>query len=173
VKDFDLYQAISNCSDLLEKFGGHKYAAGLTLDPSNLVAFQERFEQVVAKSMTEEMQTPVIEIDAVLKFDTITPKFFAVLKQMAPFGPENLKPLFESRNVMVMDSLASFKDRHLRFVASQDGQHNVFNAIGFDLMEHYDFLLKGNPFRLVYTIEENIFNGNTSLQLRIRDIKPE
>ncbi len=174
IKDFDLYQAISDCSDLLEKFGGHKYAAGLTLDPSNLTAFQERFEQVVAQSITEEMQTPVIEIDVALKFDTINPKFYSVLKQMAPFGPENHKPVFESRNVMVLDdSLASFKDRHLRFVASQDGQHNVFNAIGFDLMEHYDFLLKGNPFRMAYTIEENVFNGNTSLQFRIRDIKPE
>ena len=173
IKDFDLYQAISDCSDLLEKFGGHKYAAGLTLDPSNLLAFQERFEQVVAQALTDEMQIPVVEIDVPIKLDAINPKFNSVLKQMAPFGPENLKPVFEARNLYVLESLASFKDKHLRFVVAQQGQHQVFHTVGFDMMEHYDFLASGKPFRMAFTLEENVFNGNTSLQLRIRDIKVE
>lgn len=173
VNGFDLYQAISKCSDLLEKFGGHKYAAGLTLDQKNLAAFRNRFEEVVAASMTEEMQTPVIDIDCVIPFEIITQKFQNVLKQMAPFGPENHKPVFESKNVRVINSLTSFKDKHLRFLAGQEGSDFVFNAVGFDMMEYYDRIAGGALFNMAYTIEENIYNGNTSLQLRIKDIKFE
>ena len=171
VNGFDLYQAISRCGDLLEKFGGHKYAAGLTLDKNNLVAFRQRFEEVVAESMTVEMQTPVVEIDLVIPFDAIHQKFQNVLKQMAPFGPENQKPVFESKNVYVVNSLASFKDKHLRFLAGQEGSNCVFNAVGFDMMEYYERISNGSRFHMAYTLEENTFNGNTSLQLRIKDIK--
>jgi len=171
VRDFDLYKAISGCSDLLEKYGGHKYAAGLTLDKSNLLAFQERFEQIVSSSITEEMLTPIIEIDLSVQFDSLTSKFYNVLKQMAPFGPENPKPVFEAKNVSVLNSLSNFKDKHIRFLASQAGNETMFNAVGFDLIEHYDRLTKADSFSIVFTLEENTFNGNTSLQLRIRDIK--
>ena len=171
VNGFDLYQAISRCGDLLEKFGGHKYAAGLTLDKNNLAAFRQRFEEVVAESMTVEMQTPVVEIDLVLPFDALHQKFQNVLKQMAPFGPENQKPVFESKNVYVVNSLASFKDKHLRFLAGQEGSNCVFNAVGFDMMEYYERISNGSRFHMAYTLEENTFNGNTSLQLRIKDIK--
>lgn len=171
VRDFDLYKAISGCSDLLEKYGGHKYAAGLTLDKSNLLAFQERFEQIVSSSITEEMLTPIIEIDLSVQFDALTPKFYSVLKQMAPFGPENPKPVFEAKNVYVLNSLSNFKDKHIRFIAGQAGNETMFNAVGFDLIEHYDSLAKADSFSIVFTLEENTFNGITSLQLRIRDIK--
>lgn len=173
VSGFDLYEAISQCSDLLEKFGGHKYAAGLTLDQKNLVAFRNRFEEVVAASITDEMRTPAIEIDMIIPFEAITQKFQQVLKQMAPFGPENHKPVFESKNVCVLNSLASFKDKHLRFLAGQEASNFAFNAVGFDMMEYYDRIAGGTPFHMAYTIEENIFNGTTSLQLRIKDIKFE
>jgi single-stranded-DNA-specific exonuclease len=173
VRDFDLYQAIEQCSDLLEKYGGHKYAAGLTLDRSNLLAFQERFERVVSTSITEEMMTPVVEIDMPIQFDQMTSKFNSILKQMAPFGPDNHKPVFEAQNVFVMNSLSSFKDRHLRFLAGQENNDSIFNAVGFDLMEHYDRLASGEPFRIAFTLEENTYNGMTSLQLRIKDIKFE
>ncbi len=119
VNGFDLYQAIEQCGDLLEKFGGHKYAAGLTMDPTNLSAFQQRFEEVVTATITDEMLTPVIEIDLPITFDAITPGFISVLKQMAPFGPDNQRPVFEARNIFVMNSLATFKDKHLRFLAGQ------------------------------------------------------
>ncbi len=171
VRDFDLYKAISGCSDLLEKYGGHKYAAGLTLDKSNLVAFQERFEQIVSSTITEEMLTPIIEIDLSVQFDALTSKFYSVLKQMAPFGPENPKPVFEAKNVSVLNSLSNFKDKHIRFLAGQAGNETMFNAVGFDLIEHYDSITKADSFSIVFTLEENTFNGNTSLQLRIRDIK--
>lgn len=173
VRDFDLYQAIEQCSDLLEKYGGHKYAAGLTLDRSNLLAFQERFEHVVSTSLTEEMMTPVVEIDMPIQFDQMTSKFNSILKQMAPFGPDNHKPVFEAQRVFVMNSLSSFKDRHLRFLAGQENNDSIFNAVGFDLMEHYERLASGEPFRIAFTLEENTFNGMTSLQLRIKDIKFE
>ena len=171
VRDFDLYKAISGCSDLLEKYGGHKYAAGLTLDKSNLVAFQERFEQIVSSTITEEMLTPIIEIDLSVQFDALTSKFYSVLKQMAPFGPENPKPVFEAKNVSVLNSLSNFKDKHIRFLAGQAGNETMFNAVGFDLIEHYDSITKADSFSIVFTLEENTFNGNISLQLRIRDIK--
>jgi len=171
VNGFDLYEAISACSDLLEKFGGHKYAAGLTLEPANLVAFQQRFEEVVAERLTDEMRIPVVDIDITVHFDAITPKFVSVLKQMAPFGPENPKPVFEARNVYVMNSLGSFKDKHIRFLAAQLGNENVFNVVGFDCMEHYNRLSQGQRFRMAFTIEENTYNGVTSVQLRIKDIK--
>ena len=171
VNGFDLYQAIEQCGDLLEKFGGHKYAAGLTLDPVNLLAFQQRFEAVVAATITDEMLTPVVEIDLPIHFDILTPKFISVLKQMAPFGPDNQRPTFEAKEVFVLNSLATFKDRHLRFLAGQRGQELFFNAVGFDQIEHYDRLMEGDPFNMAFTVEESTFNGNTSVQLRIKDIK--
>lgn len=171
VMGFDLYEAILKCSDLLEKFGGHKYAAGLTMDKKNLLAFQQRFEEVVATQITSEMLTPSIEIDTAISFDAITPKFLNVLKQMAPFGPENQKPVFEAKNVYVSNSLSNFKDRHVKFTASQEANGSSFQVVAFDLGEHYEQLAMQTPFRMVFTIEENYYNGYTSIQLRAKDIK--
>lgn len=171
VNGFDLYNAILGCSDLLEKFGGHKYAAGLTLDISNLEAFRERFEEVVSSTITDEMLVPVIDVDLSIPIDAITPRFLSVLKQLAPFGPGNHKPVFEIENAFVFNSLTSFKDRHIKFLVGQNGNDSVFQAIGFDLGGYYERLLKGNTFRMLFTIEENVYNGITSIQLRIKDIK--
>ena len=173
VNGFDLYQAIEACGDLLEKFGGHKYAAGLTLHPTNLAAFEQRFEEVVAATITDEMLTPVVEIDMPVEFDMLTPKFQSVLKQMAPFGPENQRPVFEAKKVRVLNALSTFKDRHVRFLASQDGNESFFQTVGFDQIEHHEKLQMGDPFRIAFTIEENTFNGTTSVQLRLKDIKFE
>jgi single-stranded-DNA-specific exonuclease len=171
VSGFDLYEAIVSCGDLLEKFGGHKYAAGLTMGKENLEAFQQRFEEVVSASITSDMLTPSVEIDIPISFDTITQKFINVLKQLAPFGPENPKPIFETRNVYVINSLSNFKDRHIKFLAAEEGSQNVFQAVGFDLAEYYERLAGGNNFRMAYTVEENVYNGNTTVQLRVKDIK--
>jgi len=171
VMGFDLYEAICKCSDLLEKFGGHKYAAGLTMDKKNLAAFQQRFEEVVTAQITSEMLTPSIEIDTTISFDAITPKFINVLKQMAPFGPENQKPVFEAQHVYASSSLSNFKDRHVKFTASQEGNGSAFQVVGFDLGEHYEQLAMQTPFRMAFTIEENFYNGYTSIQLRAKDIK--
>lgn len=171
VNGFDLYGAILSCSDLLEKFGGHKYAAGLTLDASNLEAFQQRFEEVVSSTITEDMLIPVVEIDSTISLDAINTKFLNVLKQMGPFGPENQRPVFEAKNLFVFNSLSSFKDRHIKFLVGQEGCTNVFQAVGFDMAEYYDQISKGGAFRMAFTIEENMYNGITTIQLRIKDIK--
>lgn len=171
VKNFDLHRAIESCSALLEKFGGHKYAAGLTMPKENLQAFQKKFEEVVSSTITDEMLTPVIEIDLALPFDAITTKFRSIVKQMAPFGPDNHKPVFESGEVFVANSLTSFKDKHIRFLAGQKDNEVVHNAVGFDMMEYHERIASGDYFRIAYTIEENTYNGMTSLQLRLKDIK--
>jgi single-stranded-DNA-specific exonuclease len=171
VNGFNVYEAILQCGELLEKFGGHKYAAGLTMEKHNLEPFQLRFEEIVARSITTDMLTPVVEVDVPLVFDRITPKFMNILKQMAPFGPENQRPVFEASQIYVAHSLTSFKEKHVRFLAAQEGSKNVFQAVGFDLAEYYDHLATGELFRMVFTIEENVFNGSASIQLKIKDIK--
>lgn len=173
IKEFDLYKALEQCAPLLEKFGGHKYAAGLTLERENVEAFKKRFEEVVSESLSDEMQTPVIEIDITVPFDAITPKFITVLKQMAPFGPENQKPTFEARNLYVVNSLSKFKDKHVRFLVGQQETDCVFQVVGFDLAEHYARLSYGDQFKMAFTIEENSYNGIMSIQLRAKDIKFE
>ncbi len=170
VHGFDLYEAIEACSDLLDKFGGHRHAAGLTLDHQNLDAFIDRFEEVVTARMTDEMKSPVMDIDAEIELDTITPKFLNILKQMAPFGPENLNPVFAAHHLQVAHSLSAFKDRHIRFFVKQENANNVLAVVGFDMVKHYEALVSGKPFSMAFTIEENVFNGNTSIQLKIKDI---
>lgn len=172
VNGFDLYQAILGCSDLLEKFGGHKYAAGLTLDASNLEAFQQRFEEVVSSTITPEMMTPVIEVDCTIPLDAVNAKFVNVLKQMGPFGPENPRPVFVAENLYVFNSLTCFKERHIKFLVGQEGSDSVLQAVGFDMAEYFERISSGgNAFRMAFTIEENVYNGTTSIQLRIKDIK--
>lgn len=171
IHGFDLYRAISACGDLLEKYGGHKYAAGLTLDPNNLTAFRQKFEEVVAANLTPEMLVPVVDIDTEVFFDAITTKFVNILKQMAPFGPENTTPVFVAHNVYVFNSLTCFKEKHIRFLAGQHNARNVFQAVGFNLAEYYEKLQMGGRFSLAFTVEENTYNGVTSIQLRVKDIK--
>ncbi len=171
VSGFDLYQAILSCSDLLEKFGGHKYAAGLTLDASNLEAFQRRFEEVVSATLTTDMMTPVIEIDSNILLDAVNLKFVNVLKQMGPFGPDNSKPVFAASDLFVSGSLSCLKDRHIRFLVGQKGGRNVLQAIGFDMAHVYQSVANTDFFSMAFTIEENVYNGTTSIQLRIKDIK--
>jgi single-stranded-DNA-specific exonuclease len=171
ISGFDLYNAIEECSDLLEKFGGHKYAAGLTLDISNLEAFQQRFEQVVSSTLTDEMLTPLVDVDLSISLDGITSRFVSLLKQMAPFGPGNQKPVFEIRNAYVFNALTSFKDRHVKFLVGQEGNQSIFQAVGFDLGDYYDQLSRQETFRMAFTIEENTYNGSTTVQLRAKDFK--
>lgn len=167
---FDLYEAIEQCADLLEKFGGHKYAAGLTLTHENLDKFIDRFEKVVTARVTDEMLTPVLEIDHELNLSDITPKFLRILKQMAPFGPENQNPVFVARNLVLL-SIECLKNRHLKLVVTDKTRSSRFHAIGFDMMPaDYPTLEDGNV-DLVFTLEENTFRGETTIQLRLRDIR--
>lgn len=171
VPGFDVYNAIENCSDLLEQFGGHMYAAGLTMDINNVEAFQKKFEEVVAGSIPEELLTPLIEIDTEIEFDRITRKFFNVINQMEPFGPENLPPIFLAENVSVAGSLRLIKNKHLKFIAKQEGNNNKLEAIGFNMAEYESRMKDGEKFKMAFSIEENNYMGYQSIQLNIKDIK--
>jgi single-stranded-DNA-specific exonuclease len=171
VNGFDLYAAVSACGDLLEKFGGHRYAAGLTMDPANLEAFRRRFEEVVVATITEESLTPVVEIDVALPLGAVNGRFFSVLKQMAPFGPDNQRPVFSTATATVVNSLTSFKERHLRFYVGDGNSDNVFQAVAFDMAHHFERISGGDSFRMAYTIEENTYNGNTTMQIKVKDIQ--
>ena len=174
VLDFDVYNAIDACSDLLEQFGGHKYAAGMSMKLENVAAFTEKFEEVVSSQITEELLTPQIGIDSELQLTQINNKFNAILKQFAPTGPSNMRPVFMSENVfMTSNSRKIGGDKtHLRLEVFQEENPDLkFNCIGFGLGAILDELDEGMPFSIAYNIEENHWNGQTTLQLNLKDIK--
>ena len=172
VKDFDVYEAIDACSDLLEQFGGHKYAAGLTLKLENLEAFQKKFEAVVSSTITEHMLIPEIEIDDSLSFDSINEKFLRVLRQLAPFGPGNMAPVFLTHNVVDAGNVCIVGSNHLRMdLRDQKNPKETFPAIAFGLGDRFSPVYQRKPFSVCYTIDENEVNGNVALQLNVKDIK--
>ena len=174
VQGYDLYQAIEACSDLLESFGGHMYAAGLTMKKDNIQAFMERFEQYVNSTITEDQLVPRIFIDTELSFSEINEDFFKTMSQFQPFGPENMSPVFISRNVCDSGSgrMVGSSGEHLKLDLCQEstGQKS-FSAIAFSQANHFEYIKGGNPFDICYSLEMNEFRGNRNLQLNIRDIK--
>jgi single-stranded-DNA-specific exonuclease len=174
VEGFDLYQAIDACSDLLENFGGHMFAAGVTMKIENVPIFRERFEEVVSKMIKKDQISASIEIDAEMELKNITPKFYRILKQFQPFGPENMSPIFLTRNVVDngCGRVVGSGSEHLKLELIQEvDPFRTYPAIGFQLSKHFKYISKGDPFDICYSIEENEFRGNTTLQIRIRDIK--
>ncbi|MFM2207987.1 MAG: hypothetical protein RL213_1962 [Bacteroidota bacterium] len=172
VKDFDIYNAIESCSDLLEQFGGHMYAAGLTLRIENLEKFTERFEEIVSSTIEERMLVQEIEIDAELRLSEITPSFFNVLKQFAPFGPGNMNPVFRTENVRDTGLSRVVGNNHLKLnIAEDENTRFGSEGIAFQLGQYHPFISRRIPFDVCYTIEENTYNGRTSLQLNVKDIK--
>ncbi len=174
VQGYDLYQAIEACSDLLESFGGHMFAAGLTLKKENIRPFMDRFEQYVNSTITEEQLVPRIFIDMELSFSEINDEFFKTMSQFQPFGPENMSPVFVSRNVFDTGSgrMVGSSGEHLKLDLCQEstGQKS-FSAIAFSQANHFEYIRGGNPFDICYSLEMNEFRGNRNLQLNIRDIK--
>jgi len=174
VQGYDLYQAIEACSDLLESFGGHMFAAGLTLKKENIRPFMDRFEQYVNSTITEEQLVPRIFIDTELSFSEINEEFFKTMSQFQPFGPENMSPVFVSRNVFDTGSgrMVGSSGEHLKLDLCQEstGQKS-FSAIAFSQANHFEYIKGGNPFNICYSLEMNEFRGNRNLQLNIRDIK--
>ncbi len=174
IKGIDLFEILEQCSDLLEQFGGHTMAAGLSLKSVNFDAFRMRFDTVVKKQLNQVYPEAFIEYDARIRFDDITPKFYRVLKQFAPFGPGNMRPVFMSEKITDARFTRSVGEHntHLKLHAKQLGSPNVeLNGIGFD-MGHYTAEIKtGTAIDILYSLEENTFNGVTSLQLFIKDIK--
>lgn len=175
VPGFDVYEAIDACSDLLEQFGGHTFAAGLSLPVDNLAAFRQKFDEIVRQRILPEQLTPLIDIDLDLDLNAITPRFFAILKQMAPFGPENMTPVFASHGVLLSGTPIIMKEKHLKIEVFQPMPQGTakFTAIGFGMSAFYLQLKAGVPFSIAYTIEENTFRDNTTLQLYLKDIKLE
>lgn len=174
VRGFDLYDSIESCADLLENFGGHIYAAGLTLKEENLPEFTRRIDEYVRTHISPEMSVPVVDIDAKLNFSRITPKFFRILKQFQPFGPGNSSPVFETDNVY--DDGSGRKvgpaGQHLKLELIQESQpYHPVPAIGFNMADSFDHIKAGNPVDVCYYIVENYYRGSSTLQLRLKDIK--
>jgi len=169
IKGFNIYEAIHSCENLLEQFGGHKYAAGLTLDLANIPEFVNKFEEVVSKNITDDILTPKLMVDHLINFKDISPVLFKIINQMEPFGPGNPSPLFASYNVTCKNARIVGED-HLKLFLKQDGSKETFDAIAFRLGEHLDEVMN-NPFNIAFHIELNEFRGNQTLQLVIKDIK--
>jgi len=174
VSGFNVYDALQACSEHIIQFGGHKYAAGLTIAPDQYQNFKKKFNQVVAESIAESSLTPEIKIDAEIHFNDITPKFFRILKQMAPFGPGNMNPVFVSHslNDTGYSKKVGKEASHLKLSVRDLKSGIVMNGIGFGMGDKYEIVKSGKPISVVYTLEENHWRDKVSLQLRIKDIKP-
>ena len=172
VRDFDIYEAVDACSDLLEHFGGHKFAAGLSLKPENLESFCNRFEATVREKLKGIELVPEVEIDAPLPLNVINSRFYNVLKQFAPFGPGNMAPLFMTKGVMDAGGSRIVGKNHLKLsVVHPEIAGGPFSAIAFQQGEQFGLIEKQIPFNICYHVEENEWNGVINLQLNIKDIK--
>ncbi len=173
VKGFDVYEALEGCKEHIEQFGGHKYAAGLTLLESEYLNFKQKFEEVVSETIDRNLLTPEISIDEELELKDITPKFYRILKQFAPFGPGNMSPVFISRGLTDtgFGKCVGEDKTHLKCQVKQADSKAVFDVIGFNLGDKLDLIKEGKKFDAVYSLDENTWNGNTKIQLKLKDIR--
>lgn len=173
VKGFNIYEALEACREHIEQFGGHKYAAGLTLDEAEYAAFKQKFEEVVSATIDPGLLTPTLQIDQEIDFTDISPKFNRILKQFAPFGPGNMRPLFLTKKVYDTGHARTLgeEDKHLKCALRQEKNKTYFGAIGFGLGDKLPLLSDHQPADIVYTVEENEWNNKVSLQLNLRDIQ--
>jgi len=173
VKGFDVYNALEACAEYIEQFGGHKYAAGLTLEEGNYEAFKQKFEEVVSQSIDQHLLVPEIRVDAEINLTDISPKFHRILKQFAPYGPRNMTPVFLTKNLSdsgFAKPVGKTQD-HLKCSVQQLPKPQFIGAIGFNLGAKFDLVSQKKPFDAVYSIDENEWNGTVSLQLKLRDIR--
>lgn len=172
VKGFDVYNALEACSEHLEQFGGHMYAAGMTLAAENYSIFKEAFEKEVEKTIHPDMLIPEIAIDAEINFIDITPKLIRILKQFEPFGPLNMTPTFLTRDVKDTGygKPMGQEDEHIKLFVKQNGTEGI-PAIGFGLGDQFNLTANHKPFQMAYCIDENEWNGKISIQLRLKSIK--
>lgn len=171
VEGYNVYNAISACEHLLDQFGGHMYAAGLSMPIDKVEDFKAEFEEYVSSTITEDQLIPKINIDAEVVIDDITPKLYKILRQMSPFGPENMTPIFVMHNVFAKGAPLLLKDIHLKFKAEQEGSNYSIDCIAFGMGHVFEQVKSGKSFSLAFTIEENDFRNVKSLQLFIKDIK--
>ena len=172
VSGFDVYNALEACSDHIEQFGGHKYAAGLTLKEENYEAFKQAFEDEVSKTINNSLLTPEIKVDMQIDLPQVNDKLWRIIKQFAPFGPGNMTPIFMTDNLRDTGygKCVGEDDKHLRITVTQSGKEKLV-CIGFGLGDKLDIISNKKPFKAVYSVDENHWNGNVSLQLKLRDIK--
>jgi len=168
IADFDLYNAFTECADLLENYGGHKMAAGLTINKEMIPKFQERIKRIANRQITDEMLHPSLLIDCEIDFNEINQDFINHLKKMAPFGPGNMRPVFIARNLSIAGMPRIVGENHLKFKATKDKK--VVSAIGWKLGTLYEMLISNRPLDMAFVIEENEWNGIKEIQLNIKDI---
>jgi len=175
VKGFDIYNALEQCTEFIEQFGGHKYAAGLTLKEENYQNFKNKFEEVVKNTISEESRTPEISIDAAISLSEITPKFYRILKQLAPFGPQNMKPTFMATDLRDngFGKTVGEDKTHLKLNIIDGVNQKTYNAIGFNLGNKLPLIQQKNTFKAAFCIDENHWNGYTSLQLVLKDVQKD
>ncbi|MFM9004743.1 MAG: DHHA1 domain-containing protein, partial [Flavobacteriales bacterium] len=173
IEGIDLFECLSECDEHLIQFGGHTMAAGLSLHAENFIPFRKRFDDVVRQKLHNIRPEPFIEYDAEIDFEDITPKFFRILKQFEPFGPENLSPVFLARNVKNARYTKAVGDgSHLKLHVHQEHTPNlIFDGIGFNLGDWVDILKNNEPVDILFAIDENTWNGKTTLQLSVKDIR--
>lgn len=176
VRDYNVHDAIEACSHLLLQFGGHKYAAGLTLKIENILPFAEAFEKYVSSTIPDHLLIPEIVIDAQINFSDISDKFFRILQQFAPFGPQNMKPVFVTRNVIDagFSKKVGLEGEHLKLdIIQKGGEKNRMSAIAFNMGYMFTSIVSGAPFSIVYKIDENEWNGNKTIKLKVEDMRME
>ncbi|MBR4135637.1 MAG: single-stranded-DNA-specific exonuclease RecJ [Bacteroidales bacterium] len=173
VKEFNIYDGIDSCSDLLEHFGGHKFAAGLSMKEENLEEFTERFEQYVIDNIQETSALPEIIVDMPIDLSDITPHFMSNLKRFAPFGPGNMEPVFQSNNLVDEGNARIVGDKHLKArVQYPDKVVQPIDLIAFNSKDKLPLLQNNQQFDILYHVEENVWNNITSLQLNVKDVRP-
>jgi single-stranded-DNA-specific exonuclease len=171
VDGFDIHEAIGKCEHLLLQYGGHQHAAGLSLSLENVDAFRNAFEEEVNKTITPDQLFPKLLIDLEVDFDFLSFKTLGIINQMAPFGPQNMQPIFVTRNVYIKNKPRILKDAHLKLMLYQEGYSGGFEAIGFGFGDMADKIVPNMPFEIAYHLEQNEFQGNKTLQLNLKDIK--
>jgi single-stranded-DNA-specific exonuclease len=171
INTFDIHNALKTTHELLVEYGGHKHAAGLSLEVANLPEFRERIEKLAEKTISTEMLTPEIVIDSELQFNELSPNFLDILNKFAPFGYDNYRPIFISKGVTSVNGVKIVGNNHLKFRAYQS--NFVIDAIAYGLVNKMHIVTSRKPFSIVYHIEENVFNGQATIQLKIKDILPE
>jgi single-stranded-DNA-specific exonuclease len=169
IKGFNIYDAMKECEDLLEQFGGHEFAAGLTLEEKNLSEFRRRINQIAYQGLSGTKFEPELSIDSVLDLNEIDMKFWKLLAQFKPFGPANLRPIFVSEDVKVVGVPTVVGNGHLKMKVRQEDS-GVFDVIGFNMHDYLPSVRGGDPFDIAYVLEENNWNGRRTLQMRLKDI---
>jgi len=169
IPGFNIHEGLDQCKDLLLGFGGHYFAAGMTLNPENVLAFIERFENIVSGSVADEFFTPELRINAAISFDDINQTFYNILAQMEPFGPENSMPVFIAKGVRNDGRSKIVKEKHIRFSLSQGGR--TITGIGFNMQDKFEIVRQQKPFDIVFTLDENEWNNEKTLQLKVIDLQ--